>query len=47
MSKGLASATQKVIEKAGTKISSAVDNVTEQTVQYGDKLDQMTRGAKC
>merc|ERR1712151_892310 len=42
---GIARATQKVIEKAGTEISYMVGNATEQAVQYGDKIDQMSRGA--
>ena len=42
---GLARATQKLIEKAGTKISYMVDNATDQAIQYSDKIDQMTRGA--
>ena len=42
---GLARATQKVIEKAGTEISYMVGNATEQAVQYGDKIDQISRGA--
>jgi len=37
--------TQKAIEKAGTEISYMVGNATEQAVQYGDKIDQMSRGA--
>ena len=41
----LAYATQKVIEKTGTEISYIVGNATEQAVQYGDKIDQMSRGA--
>jgi hypothetical protein len=42
---GLARATQKVIEKAGTELSYMVGNATEQAVQYSDKIDQMSRGA--
>lgn len=42
---GLASITQKAIEKAGTEISYMVGNATEQAVQYSEKIDQMSRGA--
>lgn len=42
---GLARATQKIIEKAGTELSYMAGNATEQAVQYGDKIDQMARGA--
>lgn len=42
---GLARVTQKIIEKAGTELSYMVGNATEQAVEYGDKIDQMTRGA--
>jgi hypothetical protein len=42
---GVARATQKIIERAGTQLSYMVGNATEQAVQYGDKIDQMTRGA--
>lgn len=37
---GLAQATQKVIEKAGTELSYMVGNATEQAVQYSDKIDR-------
>jgi len=42
---GLARVTQKIIEKAGTELSYMVGNATDQAVQYGDKIDQMSRGA--
>ena len=42
---GLASITQKAIEKAGTEISYMVGNATEQAVQYSEKIDQMSRGS--
>lgn len=42
---GLARATQKVIEKAGTELSYMVGNATEQAVHSSDKIDQMSRGA--
>lgn len=41
----IARATQKIIEKTGKEISYMVGNATEQAVQYGDKIDQMSRGA--
>jgi hypothetical protein len=41
----VARAAQKVVEKAGTEISYMVGNATAQVVQYGDKIDQMSRGA--
>jgi hypothetical protein len=37
--------TQKLVEKAGTELSYMVGNATEQAVEYGDKIDQMSRGA--
>jgi hypothetical protein len=42
---GLARATQKVVEKAGTEISYIVGNATEKSLEYADKIDQMSRGA--
>ena len=41
----IARITQKVIEKAGTEMSYVVGNTTEQALQYGEKIDQMSRGA--
>jgi hypothetical protein len=37
--------TQKAVEKAGTEISYIVGNATEKTLEYSDKIDQMSRGA--
>jgi len=42
---GLARATQKIIEKTGKELTYMVGNATEQAVNYGDKIDQMSRGA--
>jgi hypothetical protein len=45
---GVARATQKAIEtieKAGTEVSYIIGNATEKTVEYAEKLDQMSRGA--
>lgn len=41
----IARLTQRAVEKAGTEISYMIGNATEQAVQYGDKIDQMSRGA--
>ena len=44
-SKGLARTTQKIVERAGTEISYMVGNATEKSLEYADKIDQMSRGA--
>lgn len=38
-------ATQKMLETAGTEISSIVGNATEQSLSYAEKFDQISRGA--
>jgi len=38
-------ATQKIIEKTGTEISYIVGNATEKSLDYADKIDQISRGA--
>lgn len=38
-------ATQKIVEKAGTEISYMVGNATEKSLEYADRIDQMSRGA--
>ena len=43
--KGLGRATQKIVERAGTEISYMVGNATEKSLEYADKIDQMSRGA--
>jgi hypothetical protein len=42
---GVARATQKIFERAGTEISYMVGNATEKSLEYADKIDQMSRGA--
>jgi len=42
---GLGRVTHKIVEKAGTKISYMVGNTTEKSLEYADKIDQMSRGA--
>jgi hypothetical protein len=42
---GLARATQKIVENAGKEISYMVGNATEKSLEYADKIDQMSRGA--
>ena len=42
---GLARFTQKAIEKAGTEVSYVVGNATKKSVEYTDKIDQISRGA--
>jgi len=41
----LGQATQKIVEKTGTEISYMVGNATEKSLEYADKIDQMSRGA--
>lgn len=41
----LARATRRIVAEAGTEISYVVGNATEQALQYGDKIDLMSRGA--
>jgi hypothetical protein len=43
--KVLGRATQKIVERAGTEISYMVGNATEKSLEYADKIDQMSRGA--
>jgi hypothetical protein len=41
----LARAAQKMVEKAGTEFSYIVGNATEKSLDYADKIDQMSRVA--
>lgn len=41
----LARATQQIIENAGKEISYMVGNATEKSLDYADKIDQISRGA--